>query len=82
MILEDIQAIKALLDTPKQIVIIPHVNPDGDALGSILGLAHYLKLKGQNPSVMVPNAFPEFLSWIPGAADIVIFDEDIKKASK
>ena len=49
MILEDIQAVKALLDTPKQIVIIPHVNPDGDAVGSILGLAHYLKLRGKNP---------------------------------
>ena len=47
MILEDIQAVKALLDTPKQIVIIPHVNPDSDAVGSILGLAHYLKLKGK-----------------------------------
>lgn len=82
MILEDIQAVKALLDTPKQIVIIPHVNPDGDAVGSILGLAHYLKLKGQNPVVMVPNPFPEFLSWIPGATDIVVFDQDTDKASK
>ena len=81
MILEDIKAIKALLNMPKQIVIIPHVNPDGDAIGSILGLAHYLQLKGQSPYVIVPNAFPDFLSWIPGVESITIFDQAVDTAS-
>lgn len=81
MILEAIPDIKALLSVPKKIVIIPHVNPDGDAIGSTLGLAHYLKLKNQDPVVMVPNAFPEFLSWVPGAESIVIFENNTTRAT-
>ena len=42
---KDIIEIKQLLETPKRIVIVPHKNPDGDAIGSTLGLYHYLKAK-------------------------------------
>jgi phosphoesterase RecJ-like protein len=37
--------VKSLLNSPKKIVIIPHYNPDGDAIGSALGLYHYLVQK-------------------------------------
>ncbi|NJX16527.1 DHH family phosphoesterase [Tamlana crocina] len=70
----DITGVKALLSTKKKIVIVPHKNPDGDAIGSSLGLCHYL-LKGDHKvHVVVPNEFPSFLKWIPGGDAILKYD--------
>ncbi|TYA86974.1 DHH family phosphoesterase, partial [Seonamhaeicola marinus] len=66
MIKQYIPNIKQLLATPKKIVIVPHKNPDGDAIGSTLGLFHYLKKYNHNVSVITPNDYPNFLKWIPG----------------
>ncbi len=70
----EIQEIKELLKTPKKIVIIPHKNPDGDAIGSTLGLRHYLTSLGHNSSVISPNDYPDFLKWIPGEDTIIKYD--------
>lgn len=70
---------KQLLSTPQKSIIIPHKNPDGDAIGSTLALWHYLKNSGQEAVVLAPNDFPKFLKWLPGAEDIVIFETDITK---
>ena len=51
--------IKSLLQTNKNVVIITHYNPDGDAIGSSLGLKHFLKNLGVDATVIVPNDFPE-----------------------
>lgn len=69
-----IQAIKTLLETPQNIVIIPHKNPDSDAIGSTLALCHYLKNKGQQAVIVAPNDYPEFLKWMPGESEIIKFD--------
>ena len=69
----EIQDLKLLLATPKKIVIIPHRNPDGDAMGSTLGLYHFLIKLNHQSVVISPNEFPEFLSWIPGASNVLIF---------
>lgn len=58
-----------------KVVIVSHVSPDGDAIGSSLGLYHYLDFLGKNVSVIVPNAFPDFLRWMPGAKDILRYDK-------
>ena len=55
------------------IVICTHVNPDGDAIGSSLALKHYLERKGKQAIVVVPNIFPDFLKWLPGAESILIY---------
>jgi bifunctional oligoribonuclease and PAP phosphatase NrnA len=55
-------------------LITAHSNPDGDAIGSSLALMHYLRLKGSDVQVVVPNMYPDFLSWCPGADEIIIFD--------
>ncbi|MEZ4971477.1 MAG: bifunctional oligoribonuclease/PAP phosphatase NrnA [Flavobacteriaceae bacterium] len=75
------KAIAGLLEIPQKIVIIPHKNPDGDAIGSSLGLWHYLKGKGQDANVIVPNDFPKFLKWMPGHEQIVNFERDSPTAS-
>ena len=77
----DILEVKALLSTAKQIVIVPHKNPDGDAIGSSLGLYHYLNLEGHHVNVIAPNDYPEFLKWMPGEDAIVKFDEDETNSS-
>ena len=72
--------IKALLKPENKIVIISHYNPDGDAIGSTLGLKHYLKTKGLEADTIVPNDFPKFLKWMPEAKKITIADYKRKKA--
>ena len=54
-----------------KIVIVTHVSPDGDAIGSSLGLWHFLESQEKTVNVIVPNAFPDFLRWMPGAKDII-----------
>ena len=74
MILKQFIELQSFLETPKNIVIIGHRNPDGDAMGATLGLYHYLKKKGHNPTVVVPNEYPKFLHWLPGSENTYRFD--------
>jgi phosphoesterase RecJ-like protein len=76
------EQVKALLNSPQQVVIVPHVNPDGDAVGSSLGLYHYLIQKGHKVSVIVPNDYPAFLKWIPGTENIIQFNTQRERAEE
>ena len=76
MKMQDIQAIQLLLSTPKKIAIIPHRGPDGDAMGSTLGLYHFLLKNNHYPVVISPNEFPDFLSWMPGSETVKIYEKD------
>ena len=71
-----------LLASPKRIAIIPHRSPDGDAMGSTLGLYHFLKKLNHDPIVIAPNDFPDFLSWLPESEKVLIFENDKNKATK
>ena len=64
--------IKNLLIPENKIVILTHYNPDGDAIGSSLGLKHYLAAKGISAEVVVPNDFPKFLKWMPEAKKNIV----------
>lgn len=74
MILKGFEDLSKFLEKPRNIVIIGHRNPDGDAMGSTLGLQHYLSKKGHNPTVVVPNEYPNFLHWLPGSENTYRFD--------
>ena len=71
--LQDLDKLKAILQYPKKIAIIPHRNPDGDAIGSALGLYHVLKVLNHTVDVISPNDFPHFLNWMPSTQDITIY---------
>ena len=71
---DDISNIKVLLSTPKNIVIVPHKNPDGDAIGSTLGLYHYLRNNNHKVCIIAPNDYPEFLKWMPSEESILKYD--------
>lgn len=70
------QQAKDLIASPKRILIVGHKNPDGDAVGSCLGLGLYLQHRGHDVSVIMPNGFPDFLKWMPGASEILLFDKE------
>ncbi|MDA6071272.1 bifunctional oligoribonuclease/PAP phosphatase NrnA [Flavobacterium sp. AC] len=82
MKIQDIQAIQLLLATPKKIAIIPHRGPDGDAMGSTLGLYHFLLKNNHHPTVIAPNDFPDFLAWLPGSETVKIFEKDTENCTK
>ena len=65
----------------QNIVVIPHENPDGDAVGSAIGLAEVLQNQGHKLSVISPNNYPEFIKWFSSEIEILIFDKK-KKESK
>lgn len=63
------------------ISIVTHLSPDGDAIGSSLGLYHFLKKMGKTVQIIVPNKYPRFLNWIPGCETITVY-EDSKELVK
>lgn len=72
MQMDNFEDLKNLLSQPKRIVLIPHRNPDGDAIGSTLAMAQYLTKKGHSCDIVSPNDFPKFLKWMEGAKNIHI----------
>ena len=78
---DEIHGLKQLLSTPKTIVIVPHKNPDGDAIGSCLGLYHYLKNKRHHVTVIAPNDYPDFLKWMPDEDKILKYDSCAEDAN-
>ncbi|SDR84601.1 phosphoesterase RecJ domain-containing protein [Polaribacter sp. KT25b] len=74
MILKGFEELKTFLEKPKNIVIVGHRNPDGDAMGSTLALKLYLDKKGHSCTVVVPNEYPDFLHWLPSSDTTYRFD--------
>lgn len=81
MIEQSILEITSALSRANRIVIVPHKGPDGDAIGSSLGLLHFLKDKGHDVKVIAPNDFPQFLKWLPGQEKILIYEEEREHCS-
>lgn len=80
MNLEHLNELKKLLSSTKKIAIIPHKNPDGDAIGSTLALWHYLVNNGHNTAIVSPNDFPKFLKWMPGSEHILNYEKENTQA--
>src|SRR5476651_354634 len=71
----DITSLRELLARPQKIVITTHHKPDGDALGSSLGLYHYLIQHGHHVKVITPTDYPQFFNWMPGNGEVLIHTE-------
>ncbi len=71
--MQDIEAFKELINKPRKVVITTHHKPDADALGSSLGLASFLKDKGHQVDVITPTDYPNFLNWMDGNDEVIIF---------
>ena len=70
---------KELINNAQHIVIFTHMAPDGDAMGSALAMWHYCQKRA---TVIVPNAFPAFLGWMPGAEEIRIYEQKPQECDK
>lgn len=73
-----IELVRREIAKSERVVILGHISPDGDAIGSSLGLLHYLKELGKEVIVAVPDAYPPFLSWMPGIEHVYRYDRDRK----
>ncbi len=80
--MNSITEVLPLLTEPKKIFITTHHKPDGDALGSTLGLYHYLVQKGHQPVVISPSEVPDFLTWMPGIETVLNFESEPKQCLK
>jgi len=74
--MQNIDAFKDFLGTPRKMVILTHFNPDADALGSSLGLGRYLKKKGHEVIVITPSDYPDFISWMPIPGEVLVYRKD------
>ena len=72
--------IHTFIQPAQHVVLLTHQSPDGDAMGSSLAMYHYIKSLGKEAHVIVPNAFPEFLAWMPGADSVLLYDSQKAQA--
>ncbi|MGX1023133.1 DHH family phosphoesterase [Psychroflexus sp. MBR-150] len=79
---ENIQKLNSLIKSSKNIVVLGHKNPDGDAVGSCMAWGLFLKKLNHNVEVIMPNDYPEFLNWVPNQEQILIFNQDKPKVQK
>ena len=71
----DFGKIRDVLDRSGRIIITTHTNPDGDAIGASLAMFRYLRKRSFDVRVIIPDPYPEFLAWLPGSDEILIFEE-------
>lgn len=79
---KEINTVRKLIEKKKQnIVIVSHRNPDGDAMGSMCALYNYFLKLGHNVSMVVPNNYPQFLNWLPGIKNTLVYEWHSKKCN-
>lgn len=79
--MRNLQIFKELLGQPKDIIITTHFKPDADALGSSLGLAGFLKKKDHHVKVITPSDYPEFLNWMSGNDEVIVYQKSTEELS-
>ncbi len=67
--------LRSLIDNADTIVVCCHTNPDGDAIGSMLGWGNVLHELGKEPLLVVPDQYPDYLQWMPNTEKIVRYDK-------
>jgi phosphoesterase RecJ-like protein len=76
---EEQAQLQDLIASSQTIIVTCHKSPDGDAVGSCLGWAEYLRSKGKDPIVIVPDQFPDFLLWMPNTEKIIRYNKHKEK---
>ena len=80
--MQPIQDFYPQLNTLSSVIVTMHQKPDGDAMGSALGLYHFLKALGHLVTVISPTNWANFLDWMPGIEQVVDFEKNREKAKK
>ena len=79
-LMQEVQQVYSLLGQTKKIVITTHQKPDGDAMGSVLGLYHFLKQMGHSVKVISPTNWAVFLNWLPGSETVMDYEANKEEA--
>lgn len=69
-------------DSSRNIVLVPHTNPDGDAMGSVLGLWRVLRNAGFQVKIVSPTKYPEFYHWMDGHDQVIIYSHHPKQSAR
>lgn len=80
--MQEISKLQEVLKSPQNIIITTHHKPDADALGSSLGLFNYLQNNGHTVTVISPTDYPDFLKWMKGNEQVIVFNEGFEEKSK
>ena len=80
--MQAIEQFYPILNQPFKAIITAHQKPDGDAMGSTLGLYHFLKQLGHQVTVISPTNWAQFLDWMPGVDQVIDFEANKKEASE
>ena len=71
----EVETLKATIRDAENIIVVGHKSPDGDALGACLAWTEYLRQWGKSAQIIVPDAFPDFLRWLPGSEQVMRYDK-------
>lgn len=77
-----IQATKREIESANNIVIVSHMSPDGDSIGSSLAWANFLKMHEKNVTVIVPNIYPSYFSWMTGISEVLVYTDQKELAEE
>ena len=77
---DQLAQLSQLISDAQNIIITCHQSADGDAIGSSLGWAEYLKLLGKEPTIIVPDMYPDYLQWMPNSEKILRYDKHKEQA--
>lgn len=78
---EQLETLQDVIGKAGRVACVCHVNPDGDAMGSTLAIAAWMTRLGKECRVVVPNRFPDFLQWMPGAGNVIRYDKNAAEAN-
>src|SRR5580698_4659787 len=78
----DTASLAELLAQPKKIVITTHHKPDGDAMGSSLGLYNYLVQQGHHVNVITPTDYPYYFNWMPGNDHVIVYTDHLETSAE
>ncbi len=76
---DQLAQLNQLISDATNIIITCHKSPDGDAIGSSLGWAEFLRTRGKEPTIIIPDQYPDFLVWMPNTEKIVRYDKHREK---
>ncbi len=80
--MEPVASIFTELHTPKKVVITMHQKPDGDAMGSTLGLYHFLRKFNHEVKVISPTNWASFLNWMPGVNEVADYERSVHTSNE
>ena len=73
--IDNLESFAQLLENCNNVLLAGHVNPDGDSIGSLMGMKHYLQSLGKSVVPVVPNKYPQFLSFLDPDSEVLPYDE-------